>query len=201
MANCSFCERDNIGFMGGYTMTGVPGKICDECHSNLIKLRSSHDEKTEAYFCDIMQRSANSDVRNFLSKEIPGAKVNSLSDDERKELIENRNREINSIILSTTDAINGHSIDSYCDIVTGISVLGTGLFSELDANLSDMFGTSSTSLQNKISFARDNALSALKAEAYRKHCNAVIGVSIAFVPFTGNMIGIVATGTAVTFSS
>lgn len=200
MAICSFCERDNIGFMSGYTMSGIPGKICDECHSNLIKLRSSYDEETVCYFNNIMQNSSNSDVVNFLSKEIPQLKENSFSGEERENFIKERNKEIESVVLSTTDSINNYEIDSYSNIVTGISVLGTGFFSELDASISDMLGSTSSSFENKISKVRDNALIMLKKEAHRLNCNAVIGISITFVPFSGNMIGIVASGTAVKIS-
>lgn len=197
MANCSLCERDNVGFMGGYTMSGIPGKICEECHSKLIKLRSSYDDDTASYFNYILQSSSNPAVRDFLLEEIPSLKKNSLSDEEREAFIENQNKEINSIILTTSGSIDGFEIESYSDIVTGISVLGTGLFSELDASLSDMFGTTSSSLQNKISDARNKSISTLRKEAHKLQCNAIIGVTITFVPFTGNMIGIVATGTAV----
>lgn len=197
MAICSFCERDNIGFMSGYSMSGVNGKICEECHSNLVKLRTSYDENTASYFNDIIQKSSNSDVIKFLSEEIPNQKINILSDDERKTFLENQNKEINSIILSTSDTINNYEIETYSDIVTGVSVLGTGIFSEFEASISDMFGTASSTMENKISIARNNALAMIRKEAHKIQCNAVIGVSLTFVPFTGNMIGLVATGTAV----
>lgn len=200
MANCGLCNKDNISFMSGYIINGVSGKVCEECRANLLKLRSTGDESCKQYFRNLIESSPNTNISNFLYSEIESSQISNskISEAERSANIEKMNAEINSILLSTADSIANHHIESYGNIVTGISALGTGFFSELNASISDVLGTTSSSFENKISEAKDNALYALKKEAHKIICNAVISVSITFVPFSGNMIGIVATGTAVT---
>ena len=178
-------------------MAGVPGKVCSECHANLLKLRSERDEKATKYFTDIINNNPNPNTAGFLRDELQSLSSSSLSAEERSVLTEEQNNAIKSIIVSTTDNIIGRNIDSYCTIVSGISVLGTGVFSELDLGVSDILGTSSTAFQGKITVAQSNAITSLKKDAYMHGCNAVIGVTVAFAHLTGNAIGVVATGTAV----
>lgn len=192
MAKCSLCARDNISFINGFVMTGIPGKICDECHDNLMKLRSSNDKNSRKYFENIIQQSSSSEIVDSIFKELESSE-----DPAAQEL---RETEISAVLLSTSDSIWNHEIKSYGGIVTGISVLGTGFISEINNSISDMLGTKSSAFESKVSESKDQALQSLKKEAHRIHCNAVISISINFVPFSGNVIGIVATGTAVTIS-
>lgn len=200
MSNCGLCNKDKISFMSGYIINGVSGKVCEECRSNLLKLRSSGDEGAAQYFRNIIETSSNVNISNFLSNELESSKTVSnytKTENEKNATIEKAQTEINAILLSTADSISNHHTESYGNIVTGISVLGTGFFSELSASVSDIFGTTSSSFEDKIAKAKDNSLYTLKKEAHKIGCNAVISISISFVPFSGNMIGIVATGTAV----
>lgn len=194
MAKCYLCQKDNIPFMGGFTMNGIPGKICDACHKEYLKIASSSSDGK--YFSDILNSIPNHPSRATLTKIIQDATIsyaatsNGMSHDDIAE-------EIHSMPIATTDFLTDYSISEYKNVVTGISVLGTGIFSELDAGESDFFGKSSSIMESKISTAKDSALFHLKREAYALSCNAVIGVSINFVPLSGNMIVIIASGTAV----
>lgn len=197
MAKCYLCQKDNIPFMGGFTMNGIPGKICDTCREEYLKVVSSDSEGS--YFSDILNSTSNHPARATILKIIQDATIShtaSSSGMNQDDIIE----EIHSMPIATTESLDGYSIAEYKNIVTGISVLGTGIFSELDASISDLFGMNVSTMESKISTAKDSALFHLKREAYMLSCNAVIGVSINFVPFTGNMIGIVASGTAVVTS-
>lgn len=201
MANCELCGKNNISFMGGYSISGITGKICEDCRSHLLKLRSSNDEDSKHYFQAILQSTSSDNIAHFILNELKNhTSSDSISDSEITENINRIKSEIDSILLSTTDSIINHKIEASDKIVTGISVLGTGFFSELNAGISDMLGVNSSSFENKISEAKDNALYMLKKEAHKIQCNAVIGTSITFVPLSGNMIGILATGTAVKVS-
>ena len=198
MAICTLCNK-NINFMGGYVINGLSGKVCEECRSNLLKLRSSNDDAAKKYLRNILQASSDTTVTNFLLNEIEPSNLSDheLTEAERIAALNKKKAEINAIRLSTTDSITDCHIESYGNVVTGIATLGTGFFSELASNISDILGTASTALESKISEAKNNALYSLRKEANSLNCDAVIGVTINFVPFTGNMIGIVATGTAV----
>lgn len=200
MAKCSLCQRDNIGFMGGYVMNGIPGKICDECHSKLISIRSSYSEDLAKYFQDIIASCGNASVSDFLRDTLEKARIDTSvksGEIDYDSAMKAKKEEINSVLLSTTPSIERFDITSYSDIVTGISVLGTGFMSELSANLSDLLGVNATAFEGKLSTVKNDALFMLKKSAYNLGCNAVVGVSLNFIPFSGNMVGLVATGTAV----
>ena len=202
MAVCSLCNKDNIGFMNGFSMTGISGKVCNECHDNLLKMRSCGSDDTVKYFSDIIHTNSSLPNSDFLIKEIAAAQSSNgaTSSDEMHNIANRLQEELDSVLLVTSDSIINRQIESYGNIVTGISVLGTGFFSELDASISDILGGNSSSFENKIAAAKNNAINMLKKEAYKIQCNAVIGVSVNFVPFSGNMIGLVVTGTAVKLS-
>lgn len=197
MAKCYLCQKDTIPFMGGFTMNGIPGKICDTCREEYLKIASSNSDGT--YFSDILTSVPNHPSRAMLNKIIQDATIsyatssNGISHDDVVE-------EIHSMPIATTDFLANHTITEYKNVVTGISVLGTGIFSELDAGDSDFFGKNSSIMESKISTSKDSSLFHMKREAFALSCNAVVGVSLNFIPFTNNMIGIVASGTAVVTS-
>lgn len=185
MAKCYLCQKDNIPFMGGFTMNGIPGKICDTCREEYLKIASSKSDGK--YFSDILNSTKNHPATDTLIKIIQDA---------NGEI----NNEIDSLPIVTTDFLDGYSIIEYKNVVTGISVVGTAMFHEFEAKLTDSLGLTSVSVETKISAAKTMAFHQLKRDAYLQSCNAVIGVSLSFVPLTGSMISIVASGTAVVIS-
>ncbi len=185
---CVICKNEESKFM----MSGLPGKICTKCHDAILKARSGDISSAQDYFSNITAYSTEEGF-NFVQKEI-GLKNDSLDDATYR-------AKINSILISTTDLISGYSITQYKNILTGVAVLGTGFFSELDANISDLFGVNSSAMESKVTTAKNLALTNLRKEAFSSSCNAVVGVSINFVPFSSNMIGIVASGTGVVLNS
>lgn len=188
---CNICQNPE----GKFTMTGIPGKMCTACHDAILQARKGNIETAKNYFDSIV--FASEIGHRYVQNELELDTYTVMSKDELNVKQKEMQDAIHSVILSTADAISNHQIESYGNIVTGITVLGTGFFSELNANISDFLGVTSTSMENKISEAKDNALYMLKKEAYQNNCNAVIGISLSFVPFANNMIGLVATGTAV----
>lgn len=93
--------------------------------------------------------------------------------------------------------LEGYAIAEYLSPVTGSCVIGTGFLSEFTASFADFFGTKSQRFSDKINEARDAALKRMTDEAALYHANAVIGLHYDFMPLTGNMIGVMASGTAV----
>ncbi|MBD5550441.1 MAG: YbjQ family protein [Lachnospiraceae bacterium] len=185
MAKCYLCQKDNIPFMGGFTMNGIPGKICNTCREEYLKIASSKSDGK--YFSDILNSTKNHPATDTLIKIIQDA---------NGEI----NKEIDSLPVSTTDFLDGYSIIEYKNVVTGISVFGTAIFHEFEAKLTDSLGLTSLSAETKISAAKTAALYQLKRDAYLQSCNAVIGVSMNFAPLNGSMIGVLASGTAVVTS-
>ena len=190
---CNICQKPE----GKFFMTGISGKMCTICHDMILQIRKGNIETAKKYFDSIAfaSETARRYVENELESYTPSD--SELSEEELNTKKREMQDAIYSVLLSTADSISNHQIESYGNIVTGISVLGTGFFSELNANISDLLGVTSTSMENKISEAKDNAMYMLRKEAYQNNCNAVISISLSFVPFSNNMIGLVATGTAV----
>lgn len=91
----------------------------------------------------------------------------------------------------------GYNITKYLGLVSGEVVEGTGMVSDLRANFSDIFGTTSKTYSEKIKRIKKAALSDMISEATSLGANAIIGISYNSMIFTGNMIGISVNGTAV----
>lgn len=116
----------------------------------------------------------------------------------RIEYTENRRRLRREFIAVTSNRIEGYRITAYHGIVTGTSVLGTGLFSEVAAQFADFSGTESRSFSNKVEIAKNSAMEYAIENAILAGGNAMIAVDIDVTMFRNNMIGTIVNGTAVT---
>lgn len=105
--------------------------------------------------------------------------------------------EDNLMLLTTGNHFENHTIESYCGIVSGECVLGTGFLSSLDATIADFLGISSTSYNEKLDAAKQAALSIVEKKAAALGANAIISVDIDYTTFTADLIGVVVNGTAV----
>lgn len=102
-----------------------------------------------------------------------------------------------NILTTTGFNFEGYRITAYLGIITGESVLGTGFLSSFNAGWSDIFGTHSQKYQEKLKKAKDDALILLRKEADDVGANAVIGVDLDYNTFSADIIGVIASGTAV----
>ena len=107
------------------------------------------------------------------------------------------NRE-EGMIITTGVSVEGYSIIDYFGIISGECALGTGFFSSVGAGVADFLGRSSTAYSDKLMEAKDQALRGLERNASRIRANAVIGVNLSYTTFTSDIMGVIATGTAVT---
>lgn len=107
---------------------------------------------------------------------------------------------IRNFLATNSFNFEGYSIDKYLGIVCGDSVLGTGFLSELSVSAADWLGSESNRFSEKIEEAREKALYRMLVKADKLGANAIIGVSFSYSNFSGNVIGVVATGTAVVVS-
>lgn len=121
----------------------------------------------------------------------------------KKQIAENENtlsNKLDSIILTTTNSIDGYKVIKNLDIVAAECAFGMNIFKDLLTNLSDVFGGRSKTTQNTLKNARLNCLNDLKEEALSIGANAVLGVDLDYSEFSGggkSMLFIVASGTAV----
>lgn len=101
-------------------------------------------------------------------------------------------------LLTTSFSFEGYSITKYIGLVSGETVIGTGYFSNIEANISDIFGVVSTEYSEKIKKAKAIALNDMITESTEKGGNAIIGISYDIITFNRDMIGVSVNGTSVT---
>lgn len=104
---------------------------------------------------------------------------------------------ISTIIITTTNHLDGFKVKRYIDIESVEIVAGTGMFSEFGGDVADFFGARSTAFEQKLQKAKRTALDKLKYAAFERGGNAVIAIDLDYTEFTGNRIGLIANGTIV----
>lgn len=115
------------------------------------------------------------------------------------EKLEQRDRAIEQVMLTTEAYAVGLNITERIEIVSAECAFGMNIFKDLFASVRDIVGGRSDAVQNTMRDTRKTALYELKREAYLVGANAVVGVNLNYTTLntTGNMILLVATGTAV----
>lgn len=94
------------------------------------------------------------------------------------------------MILTTTNCIEGHKIEAYLGIVTGVSSLIKTSFSfKTEKNLNLM-----SELINK---AKEEAFQILNTNASQLNANAVVGITLDMETESGSYVFVSVTGTAV----
>lgn len=102
-----------------------------------------------------------------------------------------------SIIMTTTNNIDGFVVAKYICIESVEIVLGTSLFSEISGTLSDIFGTRSSVFESKMQKAKQAAFDTLRDRAVACNADAVIGIDVDYTTYTRDLIGLVVNGTCV----
>jgi uncharacterized protein YbjQ (UPF0145 family) len=107
----------------------------------------------------------------------------------------------NSMLVTTTNTIDGRPIVSYLGIVTGEAILAANIFKDLFAGVRDIVGGRSGAYEKELRTARDLAIDEMQDSARQLGANAVVGVDIDYetvqVGAGGGMLMVTAAGTAV----
>ena len=202
-------------------------KICCVCGKELSRFEfSGHPDRSheDLWFCEtcLNQRKrllniddldASKEAEAFFQEKIsqckdPAARVymNSMLD-MQKERMTNQVPELDAagqmeeivtaFPMTTGFEFDGYRIVDYKRVLSAEAVLGTGFVSEISAGIADIFGVASAAFEEKLEEARLSAEVKLVEKAGRVGANAIIGISINYTMFTGNIIGVVVNGTAV----
>lgn len=101
--------------------------------------------------------------------------------------------------MLTTTGFNfeGYRIVKYLDVISSEVVLGTGIFSSFSSSFADLTGTRSGSYERKLESGKNEAIRNLERQTREKGGNAIIGIDIDYTTFGADVLGVVATGTAV----
>ncbi|HVG47574.1 MAG TPA: YbjQ family protein [Rubellimicrobium sp.] len=103
---------------------------------------------------------------------------------------------LRDVLVTTTPTVEGRPVATYLGVVAGQSLLEAGLLREPPKGLRRLFGKRSTSEQDNLSEARDEALRDLKSRASAKGADAVLGLRLDHQVLGGTLV-VVASGTAV----
>ena len=102
------------------------------------------------------------------------------------------------MILTTTNTVEGRTVDAYLGIVTGEAILGANIFRDLFAGIRDIIGGRSGSYEKVLRQARDAALAEMQVEAEKLGGTAILSVDIDYQTVgQGTMLMVSCSGTAV----
>lgn len=101
------------------------------------------------------------------------------------------------MLMTSGFNFEGYIIEEYLGVFTGECALGTGFLSSLGAGIADMLGANSTMYSEKLKKAKDYAIAQLIQQVENAGGNAIIGLDIDYTSFSADIMGVVASGTAV----
>lgn len=218
---CAICGKKQSGWIEDYPFSKNDSniRICADCYTHLKALQETFDDevfsKEITYFESLLSDSNTTDtakehINTILQTPTPNRKSEEQRSREvdeqraRKEAARRHAEEIkrieqqrNNHLLTTGYNFEGYCIKRYIMVVSGETVLGTGMFSEFSASLSDLFGTESNAFSEKLAAARTSAENKLISRSIACGGNALIGVDFDYVNFRDNIMGVIATGTSV----
>ena len=103
------------------------------------------------------------------------------------------------MIITTTPSIEGKEIIEYKGIVFGEVISGVNFLKDFTAGLSNFFGGRSSTYENELLQAREDALRELEERAIQKGANAVVGIDVDYgvLGADNGMLMVTVSGTAV----
>ncbi|HEX6980761.1 MAG TPA: heavy metal-binding domain-containing protein [Alphaproteobacteria bacterium] len=104
------------------------------------------------------------------------------------------------MIITSTDGIEGKRIAAYLGIVSGEAVMGTNVFRDLFAGITDILGGRSGGYEKELRKAKALALEAMAEEAKALGADAIVGMDLDYQSLGGKdrqMLMVAANGTAV----
>ncbi|MBO4442859.1 MAG: putative heavy metal-binding protein [Bacteroidaceae bacterium] len=103
------------------------------------------------------------------------------------------------MILSTTPTIEGRNIADYRGVVFGEVITGVNFIKDFAASIRDFIGGRSTTYEDELIHARDQAMREMEERARKLGADAVVGIDIDYEVLgqNGGMLMVTASGTAV----
>ncbi len=104
------------------------------------------------------------------------------------------------MIITTTPIIEGRSIREYRGVVFGEVIAGVDFIKDFSAGLSNIFGGRSTSYEEELIRARQQAMAEMEKRAAALGADAIVGVDLDYEVLGQNngMLMVTVSGTAVT---
>ena len=105
------------------------------------------------------------------------------------------------MIMTTTPTLEGRKIAEYRGVVFGEVITGVNFIKDFAASIRDFVGGRSTTYEDELIVARNQAMKELEDRAYKVGADAVVGIDIDYEVLgqSGSMLMVTASGTAVKF--
>ena len=202
---CAVCGEKKSGFSMPYRIFGKDGReypACIACSKIYDALGSKDCGELERAQADLQEKlRANPQMelslRDLLQKRLLASRERLQQIGERQKVRDNLATLQKTMPQTTGYSFEGYRIEAYCGVVCAEVVMGTGFFSEWSASVSDLFGEHSNAFESKLEEARRAAMRRLVEKTALAGGNALIGIDFDYVNFVGNLMGVIASGTAV----
>ena len=106
-----------------------------------------------------------------------------------------------TMLIVTTDSVQGRTVRRHLGLVSGEAILGANIFRDLFAGIRDIVGGRSAAYERELREAKRIALEEMAREAEEMGGNAVLGVDLDYESIEmgsgGGMLMVSASGTAV----
>lgn len=104
------------------------------------------------------------------------------------------------MIVTTTPTIEGKKVVKYLGFVSGEAILGTHIFKDMFATITDIVGGRSLAYEEELTRAKYIAIEIMKDQATKLGANAVVGADLDYECIAQlNMMMVCANGTAVVY--
>lgn len=92
---------------------------------------------------------------------------------------------MNSVIITTTNNIEGSEIKEYYTPISANMVIGANIFSDISASWTDFFGGRSGTYERKLQEMYEGIMYRLKEQAYDVGANCILGLKVDFGEISG----------------
>lgn len=101
------------------------------------------------------------------------------------------------MIISTTNSLQGYSIDQYLGLVSGETIIGANIFKDFFASITDIVGGRSSAYEQVLREAKATAMAEMETQARQFGANAIIGIDLDYETIREGMLMVTVSGTAV----
>lgn len=201
---CCFCGQ-KLGKIHGYTYeiegSSSGARMCWPCKQKKDALSGTEEEKrveAAAFFEGCLKNvKLEPDVRELTQQWLTRGEEKYQKKKHQEEVKEKYDADIESFLMTTTNHLEGYSVQAYQGIASSEVVMGTGAMSEFMAGASDLFGTEDSAFSKKLLQARNAAQKKVAIRAYHLKANAIVGLKFDYFTIGSNMIAVSCSGTAV----
>lgn len=201
---CCFCGQKLGKIMDtGYEVEGSSSgaRMCWPCKQKKDALSSTEEEKrveAAAFFEGCLKNvKLEPDVRELTQQWLTRGEEKYQKKKHQEEVKEKYDADIESFLMTTTNHLEGYSVQAYQGIASSEVVMGTGAMSEFMAGASDLFGREDSAFSKKLLQARNAAQKKVAIRAYHLKANAIVGLKFDYFTIGSNMIAVSCSGTAV----